>query len=96
MRPTGPRAPQAVCNDGSPGAYYFRKASDTALENVWLLYLEAREYLAQPGFGFLWPQLTAACPRSCEPDRAISQLPVVALRVGTGATVKAAARRAGA
>jgi hypothetical protein len=31
---------QAVCNDGTPGAFYFHKASDTALANVWLVFLE--------------------------------------------------------
>jgi hypothetical protein len=31
---------QAVCNDGSPGAFYFHKASDPAMANVWLIFLE--------------------------------------------------------
>ena len=29
-----------MCNDGSPGAWYFHKASDPAMANIWLVYLE--------------------------------------------------------
>jgi hypothetical protein len=34
---------QAVCNDGSPGAFYFHKASDPAMANVWLVFLEGAQ-----------------------------------------------------
>jgi len=33
-----------VCNDGSPGAYYFHKANDPAQANVWLVYLEGGDW----------------------------------------------------
>jgi hypothetical protein len=32
--------PQAVCNDGSVGAFYMHTASDPSMSNVWLIYLE--------------------------------------------------------
>ena len=35
-----------VCNDGSPGGYYFREATDVAAENNWIFYLE--------GGGWCW------------------------------------------
>ena len=37
---------QAVCNDGSPGAFYFHKASDPAMANVWLVFLEGAQAAA--------------------------------------------------
>jgi len=35
-----------VCNDGSPGGYYFKEATDVAAENNWIFYLE--------GGGWCW------------------------------------------
>lgn len=42
--PLRSRAAQAVCNDGSPGAFYFHKASDPAQANIWLVYLEGGDW----------------------------------------------------
>ena len=33
-----------MCNDGSPGAFYYHKASDPAMANVWLFYLEGGDW----------------------------------------------------
>ncbi len=33
-----------MCNDGSPGAFYFHKASDPAQSNIWLFYLEGGDW----------------------------------------------------
>jgi hypothetical protein len=31
--------PTAVCNDGTPGGYYFSPFTDPAFENIWVIFL---------------------------------------------------------
>jgi len=43
----------AICNDGTPSAYYFQNHIDPTFSNTWLIYLE--------GGGQCWNQSTCAC-----------------------------------